>query len=113
MRPMKSLIGLAALACGIMFISEGGLAMADTEAKILTPDDIVMLPQSAIDSNDPEEIVEANSDVMRQLFFGYVETHGYIKIHEVSRAARASFDVHYYLSEVNNGGFAQYVHNTR
>lgn len=88
-------------------------AAASSEAKILTPDDIIMVPQSAVDSDDPVNIVEENSWVMNQLFFGYAKTHGYIKTNEVSRAARASFDVHYYLSEVENGGFAQFVHNTR
>jgi hypothetical protein len=72
----------------------------------LRPDAVVV---SDVDfgADDPAMIVESNVGFLNDLFAEH------LKIEEVSADALRSYYVDYYLAEVNNGGFSQFVYNSR
>lgn len=81
--------------------------MAASESGILSPDDAVMVSDTAFASTAPYDIVESNISVVNDLFAGYLAPG------EISSAALASYYVDYYLAQVNNGGFSQFVFNSQ
>lgn len=81
--------------------------MANPEAKILSPDDVILVSESAFGSEDPYDIIDSNISVVNELFDEHLE------LEEIGRAALTSYYVDYYLAEVNNGGFAQFVSNSQ
>lgn len=76
-------------------------------ARILTPDDAIIVPKNAIESDDPYDIIQENIDFLNALFGEHLGKD------EVSREALKSYYVDYYLAQVNNGGFSQFVYNSR
>jgi len=72
----------------------------------LSPDSVIVSKQS-FESSDPYDIVESNISFLNALF----EEH--LRHDEVSQDALRSYYVDYYLAEVNNGGFSQFVYNSR
>ncbi len=67
----------------------------------------IYIAQSALDSHDTSEIVYSNIDLLNELFNELVYEH------EAHTAALQSYYVDYYLAQVNNGGFAQFVYNSQ
>ena len=78
---------------------------ANENARILSPDDVVMVLDEALTSEDPYDIIQSNIDVVNALM------EGYLKEDEISRRALMSYYADYYLAQVNNGGFSQFVYN--
>src|SRR3954451_15838582 len=69
--------------------------------------DVVVVSDTSFRSDDPSEIVESNIAFLNALF------EEYLTAEEVSADALRSYYVDYYLAEVNNGGFSQFVYNSR
>lgn len=69
--------------------------------------DSVIVSKLSFDSDDPYDIVGSNISFLNALF----EEH--LRHDEVSADALRSYYVDYYNSEVNNGGFSQFVYNSR
>lgn len=79
--------------------------MADTD-KILTPEDAILVSDSSMASAETYDVLNSNISVVNALMGEHLrET-------EISRAALKSYYVDYYLGQVNNGGFSQFVFNT-
>ncbi len=68
--------------------------MAASET-ILSPNDEIMISSDALESDDPNMLFEE-----------------YLEPAEISRNALLSYYVDFYLAEVNNGGFLQFVFNS-
>ncbi len=69
--------------------------------------DAVVVSDKSFHSDDPAEIVESNISFVNALF------EEYLTAEEVSPNALRSYYVDYYLAQVNNGGFSQFVYNSR
>lgn len=67
----------------------------------------VIVSDASFRSDDPSKIVESNISFLNALF------EEYLTAEEVSADALRSYYVDYYLAEVNNGGFSQFVYNSR
>jgi hypothetical protein len=67
----------------------------------------VVVSRASIESNDPSQIVASNIDFVNGLFDEYVEAS------EVVPDALRSYYVDYYLAQILNGGFSQFVYNSR
>ncbi len=67
----------------------------------------VVVSKEAFDSSDPEEIVGSNISFLNALFSHYMT------VAEVSQAGMRSYYVDYYLAQIGNGGFSQFVYNSR
>ncbi|MBL0373979.1 DUF4375 domain-containing protein [Rhizobium sp. KVB221] len=80
--------------------------MANPESTILSSNDLVMVSTDAFESVDPYDIIQSNISVINELFSEH------LKPEEVSRAALTSYYVDFYLAQVNNGGFSQFVFNS-
>ena len=74
-------------------------------ADLSSPQAIVVSRESAA-SDEPYAIIQSNIDFINALFAGC------LKGDEVSQQALLSYHVDYYLTQVNNGGFAQFVRNS-
>ena len=75
-------------------------------ARILTPEDVIVVSESSRHSDDPYDIIQSNIDFLNALFNEQVSPD------EVSAEAIKSYYVDYYLAQVNNGGFQQFVGNS-
>jgi hypothetical protein len=85
------------------------LAMSNSQAnpaRILTPDDSIVVSKDSIESDDAYDVIWSNIDFLNALFAEYIGKE------EVSRDALLSYYVDYYLAQVNNGGFSQFVYNS-
>lgn len=71
------------------------------------PPEAVVVSDTSFRSNDAFEIVESNVSFLNALFSEY------LTLGEVSADALRSYNVDYYLAQVNNGGFSQFVYNSR
>ena len=71
------------------------------------PPEAVVVARGSYDSDDPEEIVASNVEFVNALFVEH------LRPDEIARDALRSYYVDYYLAEVNNGGFSQFVYNSR
>jgi hypothetical protein len=71
----------------------------------LDPSDVIV-SKDAFDSEDPYDIIFSNISFLNSLF----DQH--IREDEVSHHALLSYSVDYYLAQVNNGGFSQFVYNS-
>src|SRR3954451_1135478 len=69
--------------------------------------DVVVVSDTSFRSDDPSEIVESNIAFLNALF------EEYLTAEEISRDALRSYYVDYYLAQVNNGGFSQFIYNSR
>jgi hypothetical protein len=67
----------------------------------------VVVSKPSFKSSDPYDLISSNISFLNALF----EEH--LRHAEVSSDALRSYYVDYYLAEVNNGGFSQFVYNSR
>jgi hypothetical protein len=73
----------------------------------ITDEDAIVVDRQSVDSDDPDnDIVQSNIEFVNSLFGQYY------MIDEVSQDALRSYEVDYYLSQMLNGGFAQFVKNS-
>ena len=72
----------------------------------LSPDDVVVLSQESLSGTDEDNPVQFNVTFVNALFAEL------LKPTEISRDALLSYYVDYYLAQVGNGGFSQFVYNT-
>ncbi len=75
------------------------------EAVLGTTDPIVVTAQSMA-SDDARDVIQSNIDYVNMLFSEQLNES------EISHDAFVSYYVDYYLAQINNGGFAQFVANT-
>lgn len=73
---------------------------------ILTSSDTVVLSFESLQNPEPRAVIDTNVGFVNALWRGFVKTG------EISRDALRSYYVDYYLTQVNNGGFSQFVYNT-
>jgi hypothetical protein len=69
-------------------------------------DPSVIVSDQSVASADPYEIVSSNIEFVNALFGEH------LKADEIPPDALRSYYVDYYLAEVNNGGFSQFVYNS-
>ncbi|SAI59171.1 Uncharacterised protein [Bordetella ansorpii] len=81
--------------------------MTSPASEILSPRDAILVSRNAFDSEDTYDIIESNIAFLNALFEAHLMTH------EVSRAALTSYYVDYYYAQLENGGFSQFVFNSR
>lgn len=67
--------------------------------------DKILISQQSLDSDDNYDVIYSNIENLNGLFERYVE------YDEVCKEALYSYFVDYYLAQVNNGGFSQFVYN--
>lgn len=105
MASLVSLFRRVALALGLMSVA-GNQAAANPESRILTSSDVIMVSKENFESSETYDIILSNISVVNELF------RQHLKANEISRSALTSYYVDYYLAQVNNGGFAQFVFNS-
>lgn len=66
----------------------------------------VTISKQALESGDAYAVVQSNIDFLNLLF------QQHLRIDEVAPESLCSYCVDYYLTQVNNGGFAQFVFNS-
>lgn len=66
----------------------------------------IIVSQQSLDSDDIYDIIMSNIDSLNEAFNRYLD------YDDVSVAALQSYHVDYYLAQVENGGFSQFVYNT-
>src|SRR5262249_35681772 len=69
--------------------------------------DAIVVSDASFRSDEPGDIVESNISFLNALFAEHLTAD------EVSSDALRSYYVDYYLAQVNNGGFSQFVYNSR
>lgn len=72
-----------------------------------TSQDAIVVLQASVTHDDPGEIVGSNVWFVNALFDQYLTAD------EIAADALSSYYVDYYLAQVNNGGFSQFVYNSR
>lgn len=70
-------------------------------------DQSVIVSKKSFESDDPYDIIDSNISFINAL----LEEH--FRHDELSQDALRSYYVDYYLAQVNNGGFSQFVYNSR
>jgi len=78
--------------------------MMPTQEEGLDPS--VIVSDQSVASADPYDIVYANIEVVNALFGEH------LKADEIAPDALRSYYVDYYLAQINNGGFSQFVYNS-
>lgn len=74
----------------------------------ITEKDAIIVDKESVDSDDSDyDIVQSNINFINDL------RRQYYKIDEVSQDALLSYEVDYYLAQMLNGGFAQFVRNSK
>ncbi|KAF1016500.1 MAG: hypothetical protein GAK29_04527 [Acinetobacter bereziniae] len=68
--------------------------------------DNILISKQSLESDDHYDVIMSNIDTLNELFEHYIE------YDEMSAEALYSYFVDYYLAQVNNGGFSQFVYNT-
>ena len=66
----------------------------------------IVVSQTSVESDDSYDIIMSNIDTLNQAFDRYLD------YDEVCVAALQSYHVDYYLAQVENGGFSQFVYNS-
>jgi hypothetical protein len=74
---------------------------------ILTPDDAVVVSEESLMDSDPAVVIESNVSFVNAL------RGEYLRQDEISRDAWLSYYVDYYLRQVENGGFSQFIYNSK
>ena len=72
-----------------------------------TSSDAIVVLEASVAHDDPGEIVGSNVWFVNALLEEYLTTD------EIASAALRSYYVDYYLAQVNNGGFSQFVYNSQ
>lgn len=67
----------------------------------------IVVSRQSIDSTDPHDVIQSN------LAFIVTLTEARVREDEISEEALMSADVEYYHVEMSNGGFSQFVYNSR
>ena len=75
--------------------------------RILTPDDAVVVSQESLLDSDPAAVIESNVSFVNAL------RSEYFRQEEISRDAWLSYYADYYLRQVENGGFSQFIYNSQ
>ncbi len=70
------------------------------------PQNAVLVSQEALASNDPYDLIYSNIEVVN----AQLEEH--LKHEEISTDALRSYYVDFFLAQLNNGGFSQFVYNS-
>lgn len=70
------------------------------------PTDTVIVAAEALASDDPTEVIYSNIEVVNALLAEHFEHE------EISTQALQSYYVDYFLAQLNNGGFSQFVYNS-
>lgn len=73
----------------------------------MTTNDAIVISEVSLQSTDPSDIIQSNIDFTNAL----IEEH--VAYSEISIDALKSYFVDYYLCQVENGGFSQFVYNSR
>ncbi|CUX20901.1 conserved hypothetical protein [Agrobacterium deltaense Zutra 3/1] len=81
--------------------------MESLENGMLSFDDMIMVSRDSFESDEPYDVIYSNITVVNALFSRQLFSN------EISRGALLSYFVDFYLAQVNNGGFAQFVLNSR
>ncbi len=68
--------------------------------------DSIVIHAQTLESDEPYDIVDSNISFLNDLF----ESH--VRFDEVSADALRSYFVDYFMSQIENGGFSQFVYNT-
>ncbi|WP_372393088.1 DUF4375 domain-containing protein [Xanthomonas sp. NCPPB 3582] len=68
--------------------------------------DTIIVSRVSLDASDPYELIQSNIDVVNALIGNYMRED------EISENALCSYYVDFYLAQVNNGGFAQFLLNS-
>jgi len=68
--------------------------------------DVVVVSRESVGDSDPRSIIASNVDFVNALF------EEYLRPEEISQDALLGYYVDYYLAQVTNGGFSQFVYNT-
>lgn len=74
---------------------------------LLSLNDTLVISRTSFESDDPFEAIQSNIEFINGLFAEY------FYLDEISRDALRSYYVDYYLAQINNGGFSQFVYNSR
>ena len=74
---------------------------------ILTPEDSIVVSRESVRSDEAYDVIQSNIHFVNALFAEH------LRPEEVSHDALLSYYVDYYLAQVNNGGFSQFVYNSR
>ena len=69
-------------------------------------DQSIVVSSQSIESDDPYDVIYSNIRFLNDL------QDQYIKVEELSENALRSYYVDFYLAQVNNGGFSQFVYNS-
>lgn len=67
----------------------------------------IVIEQGCFDSEDDYDVIRSNIDFLNTL------SGEYVTFEEVSEEALKSYYVDFYLAQINNGGFSQFVFNAR
>lgn len=70
-------------------------------------DQSVVVSQESFESDEDYDIIESNISFVNALFDANLEAE------EIPKDALRSYYVDYYLTQINNGGFSQFVYNSR
>ncbi|WP_432729976.1 DMP19 family protein [Variovorax sp. W6] len=75
--------------------------------RILTSDDVVVVSQESLADSDASAVIESNVSFVNAL------RSEYLRQEEISRNAWLSYYADYYLRQVENGGFSQFLYNSK
>jgi hypothetical protein len=97
---------LVALPAFVVGCSNASPPVEKSPMPTLTVDQSVVVSKKSVESDDPYDIVYSNITFLNALLEERF-TH-----EELSQNALRSYYVDYYLAQVNNGGFSQFVYNS-
>jgi hypothetical protein len=98
---------LAVLIAGSLLNSaSSGQAPGALGVRVNTMNQSVIVSKESFASAEPRDIVESNISFVNALLAGYLHEE------EIPRDALRSYYADYYLAEVENGGFSQFVYNS-
>lgn len=75
--------------------------------RILTPDDAVVVSEESLLECDPSAVIDSN------VWFVNALRGEHLRQEEISRDAWLSYYADYYLRQVENGGFSQFIYNSK
>jgi hypothetical protein len=73
----------------------------------LTPSSVVVVSRESLASKDQRAVIDSSIDFVNALL------REHLRPNEISRDAWRSYYVDYYLAQVENGGFSQFVYNSK
>lgn len=107
MRAATGLWKRARRALASLFLAAAPLgAWAEVSAEMLSKD-AVIVQKAAVGGDEPYAIIQSNINYINAL------RKALIYPTEISRDAQRSYYVDYYMAQIKNGGFSQFVYNSR